>query len=200
MSTELTQEQRDLRWKQAHTAIQNALAASWTNWRRTGRRPDFTKAADNAMGGLGDLAAEILTDGTMLRALTVKDGQVCLELEEATEILKLFVATMRGILHGYGAENYVETEMQAPALSMDLRDSDTPYDSYTVTVQRREGTTPHQFRLKAEEDLAAVMHVLKLWIDQVQHSGEANVDDLTCALARVGHPIFDHEHNEARHG
>ena len=74
MTTELTQEQRDRRAKQAHTAITNALAASWTEWRRTGRRPDFTTAADHAMDGLGDLAAEILTDGTMLKALTIKDG------------------------------------------------------------------------------------------------------------------------------
>lgn len=154
MTETLTQEQRDRRWKQAHTAIQNALAASWTEWRRIGRRPDFTKAADHAMDGLGDLAAEILADGTLMRALTVKDGEVCLELEPATDMLKLFVATMRGVLHGYGAENYVETEMQAPAISMDLRDSDTPYDSYTVTVQRREGTTPHQFRQQAEARVA----------------------------------------------
>ncbi|MFF7527293.1 hypothetical protein [Streptomyces pseudovenezuelae] len=154
MTTELTQEQRNKRQKQAHTAIANALAASWTEWRRTGRRPDFTKAADYAMDGLGDLAAEILADGTMLKALTVKDGMVCLDLEPATEMLKLFVATMRGVLHGYGAENYVETEMQAPSVSMDLRDSDTPYDSYTVTIQRREGTTPHQFRQQAEARVA----------------------------------------------
>lgn len=154
MTIELTQEQRDRRAKQAHTAIANALAASWTDWRRTGRKPDFTKAADHAMDGLGDLAAEILSDGTMLKALTVKDGQVCLDLEPATDMLKLFVATMRGVLHGYGAENYVETEMQAPSLSMDLRDGDTPYDSYTVTIQRREGTTPHQFRVQAETRVA----------------------------------------------
>jgi hypothetical protein len=150
----LTQEQRDRRWKQAHTAITNALAASWPEWRRTGRRPNFSLAADNVMDSLGDLAAEILADGTMLKALTVKDGEVCLDLEPATEMLKVFVASMRGILHGYGAENYVETEMQAPAISMDLRDSDTPYDSYTVTIQRRERPTPHEFRVRAEERVA----------------------------------------------
>jgi hypothetical protein len=169
----LTQEQRDRRWKQAHTAIQNALAASWTEWRRPGRRPDFTKAADHAMDGLGDLAAEILADGTMLKALTVKDGQVCLDLEPATEMLKLFVATMRGVLHGYGAENYVETEMQAPAVSMDLRDSDTPYDSYTVTIQRREGTTPHQFRVQAETRVAELEKELKQAHADLQQSQTA---------------------------
>ncbi len=161
MPDALTQDQRDRRWKQAHTAIQNALAATWTDWRRTGRRPDFTKAADHAMDGLGDLAAEILADGTMMKALTVKDGEICLDLEPATDMLKLFVATMRGVLHGYGAENYVETEMQAPAFSMDLRDADTPYDSYTVTIQRRERPTPHEFRQKAEARVAELEEELR---------------------------------------
>ncbi|NUS25098.1 MAG: hypothetical protein HOV92_12860 [Streptomyces sp.] len=197
MTETLTQEQRDRRWKQAHTAIANALAASWTEWRRTGRRPDFTKAADYAMDGLGDLAAEILADGTMLKALTVKNGQVCLDLEPATDMLKLFVATMRGVLHGYGAENYVETEMQAPAISMDLRDSDTPYDSYTVTIQRREGTTPHQFRLRAEENLLTVMHVIEHWVDQVKDGEDVHVDELIRALARAGHPVRGYENADA---
>jgi hypothetical protein len=166
----LTQEQRDRRWKQAHTAITNALAASWPEWRRTGRRPNFSLAADNVMDGLGDLAAEILADGTMLKALTVKDGEVCLDLEPATEMLKVFVASMRGILHGYGAENYVETEMQAPAISMDLRDSDTPHDSYTVTIQRRERPTPHEFRVRAEERVAELERELaQAQADAQQH-------------------------------
>lgn len=173
MTTDLTQEQRDKRWKQAHTVIANALAASWTEWRRTGRRPDFAKAADYAMDGLGDLAAEILADGTMIKALTVKDGMVCLDLEPTTEMLKLFVATMRGVLHGYGAENYVETEMRAPSVSMDLRDSDTPYDSYTVTIQRREGRTPHQFRQEAEVRVAELETQLEQARADLQQSQNA---------------------------
>jgi hypothetical protein len=150
----LTDTQRERRRQQAHTSITNALAASWTEWRRTGRKPDFTKAADYAMDGLGDLAAEILADGTMMRALTVQDGVATLELEPATDILKIFVASMRGVLDGYGAENYLETEMQAPSVSMDLRDGNNPMDSYTVTIQRRTCPTPHEFRQKAEARVA----------------------------------------------
>jgi hypothetical protein len=147
----LTQEQRDRRWKQAHTAIQNALAVSWTEWRRTGRRPDFTRAADHAMDGLGDLAAEILTDGTMLKALTIKDGVVTLELEEARWYLQLYVASIRAVLDDVGAENYAEIYYEtAPSVSMDLRDGSNPVDSYTLTLQRRTKPTPHEFRLKAE--------------------------------------------------
>jgi hypothetical protein len=155
VSTELTQEQRDKRSKQAHTAIANALAASWTEWRRTGRRPDFTKAADHAMDGLGDLAAEILTDGTMIKALTVKDGVATLELAEAQWYLKLYVASMRAVLDDGGAENYAEIYYEtAPSVSLDLRDGDNPTDNYTLTLQRRTKPTPHEFRLKAEARVA----------------------------------------------
>lgn len=185
MTETLTQEQRDRRWKQAHTAIQNALAASWTEWRRTGRRPDFTKAADHAMDGLADLAAEILSDGTMMKALTVKDGEVCLELDPANDMLKVWVAAMRGILHGHGAENYVEHEMHAPAVSMDLRDSDTPHDSYTVTVQRRERPTPHEFRLRAEARVAAVLSECDALEAEVYGQHDEDDDGIREAVRRI---------------
>ena len=153
MTTELTEEQRAARRTKAARAITEALRATHHEWHHL-NPGDFRLMADIAMDALGDTAAEILSDGTMLKALTVKDGQVCLELQPANEMLKIWVAAMRGVLHGNGAENYVETEMRAPAISMDLRDKDTPYDSYTVTVQRREGTTPHEFRQRAEKRVA----------------------------------------------
>ncbi|MFF6844715.1 hypothetical protein ACFY8X_38995 [Streptomyces tanashiensis] len=154
--TELSEAQRVTRRQQAQAAIERGLRESVEDWAtRSGllRRPtfDFERAAAYAMDELGDLAAEILADGTMMRSLTIKDGVVTLELDEATEILKIFVASMRGVLDGYGAENYVETEMSAPSVSMDLRHGPDPRDSYTVTIQRRTGTTPHQFRVQAEE-------------------------------------------------
>ncbi|MFK0288291.1 hypothetical protein ACIQVL_48640 [Streptomyces sp. NPDC090499] len=198
MTTELTQEQRDRRWKQAHTAIQNALAASWTEWRRTGawnHKPDFTKAANHAMDGLGDLAAEILADGTMMKALTIKDGVATLELAEAHWYLKLYVASMRAVLDDTGADNYVEISYEtAPKVSLDLRDGDNPTDNYTLTLQRRTKPTPHEFRLRAEENLAAVMHVIEHWVDQVKDGDDVHVDELTRALQRVGHPVRGYEH------
>lgn len=163
MNESLTQDQRDRRWKQAHTAIQNALAASWTEWRRTGRKPDFNKAADYAMDGLGDLAAEILADGTMLKGLDIKDGVVTLETEPAREILLTLVAAMRGMLDEYGAENYLETEITAPSVSLDLRDGQNPRDSYTVTIQRRQRPTPHEFRQQAEAKLANAQKLVAGW-------------------------------------
>ncbi|GAA3807846.1 hypothetical protein ACFQ0G_53770 [Streptomyces chiangmaiensis] len=161
MTTELTQEQRDRRWKQAHTAIRNALTASWPDWRRTGRRPDFTLAADNAMDGLGDLAAEILADGTMIKALTIKDGVATLETEPARELFFVLVASMREMLDSYGAENYLETEITAPSVSMDVLDGQNPRDAYTVTIQRRQRPTPHEFRQKAEARVAELEEELR---------------------------------------
>lgn len=163
MTTELTDAQRERRRKQAHTAIQNALGASWTEWKRTGRRPDFTAAADHALNGLGDLATEILADGTMLKALTIKDGVATLETEPARELFLVLVASMREMLDSYGAENYLETEITAPAVSLDLRDGQNPTDDYTVTIQRRQRPTPHEFRQKAEAKLANAQKLVTGW-------------------------------------
>lgn len=163
MTAELTQAQRDRRSKQAHTAITNALTASWTEWRRTGRKPDFTKAADYAMDGLGYLAAEILADGTMLKALTIKDGVVTLETQPARELFLVLVASMREMLDSYGAENYLETEITAPSVSMDVRDGQNLTDDYTVTIQRRTRPTPHEFRKKAEARLANAQKLVDGW-------------------------------------
>ncbi|MGW5003294.1 hypothetical protein ACWEP8_37200 [Streptomyces hydrogenans] len=154
--TDLPESERTVRLVQAHAAIVRGLSESHAQWVTSGRlrRPafDFDLAADYVVNALGDQAAEILADGTLLRSLTTEDGALSLELEPATDILKLFVASMRGVLDGYGAENYVETEMTAaPSVSMDVRHGSDPLDSYTVTVQRRTNPTPHEFRVRAEE-------------------------------------------------
>ncbi|MGW1412678.1 hypothetical protein [Streptomyces sp. NPDC002403] len=90
-----------------------------------------------------------MVDGTMMRSLTIKDGVATLKLAEATEMVRIFAARMRGCLDGHGASNYVEMEMTDGATSQ----------GYTVTVQRRECPTPHQFRQQAEVR-AEQLHVL----------------------------------------
>jgi hypothetical protein len=160
VTTELTQEQRDRRARQAHTAIANALADSWTEWRHPSSKPDFTAAASYAMGALGDLAAEILVDGTMIKALTIRDGVVTVELSEARELLQLWVASIREVLDGAGAENYAELDYATKrSVSMDLRDGRNPIDAYTLTLQRRGKPTPHEFRLKAEAQYADLAEI-----------------------------------------
>ncbi|MEU3704816.1 hypothetical protein AB0E82_21310 [Streptomyces anulatus] len=156
--TELTQAERDRRITQAQRAIEDALAITWKHWRRPGQRPDFSRAALIAVDSLGDVAAEILGDGTMLRSLTTDDGVLTLDLEASKDIVRIFVASMHGMLDGYGAENYSETDVTVPAkLSLDLRDGDFPDQTYTVTIQRRNRPTAHDLRLAAEDRLLAVL-------------------------------------------
>lgn len=156
--TELTQAERDHRIAQAQHAIEDALAATWTHWRRPGRRPNFSRAALIAVDSLGDAAAEILADGTMFRSLTTADGVLTLDLESAKDMVRIFVATMHGMLDGHGAQNYLETDVTIPAtLALDVRDGDFPDQSYTVTIQRRERPTAHELRQAAEARLGAVL-------------------------------------------
>ncbi|MFJ9799902.1 hypothetical protein [Streptomyces sp. NPDC101145] len=155
---ELSEPQKAYRRRQARAAIEQRLRDSHRDWQPTRRIPDFALAADHVMDALGDLAAEILADGTMMRSLTIKNGVATLELAEATEILKIYVAAMRGVLDGYGAENYLEAEFTTPpSVSMDLRDGSHPQDAYTVTIQRRTRPTPHEFRQRAEARIAAAL-------------------------------------------
>ncbi|MFH8483660.1 hypothetical protein [Streptomyces sp. NPDC018055] len=142
MSTELTEEQREARRTRARDLIETALRDTQTAWWQTPPRLDW--AADAALDALGDLAAEILVDGTMMRSLTIRDGVATLELAEATEMVRIIAAGMRGALDGHGAANYVEMEMT---------DGSTG-EGFTVTVRRRERPTPHEFRLRAETKVA----------------------------------------------
>jgi hypothetical protein len=185
----MTEAQREKRRQQARTMIENRLQETWAAWRRHGRKPDFSLAAAIAVDSLGDLAAEILVDGTMMRSLTIKDGVATLELGEATEIVKIFVASMRGMLDGYGAENYLETEMTAPSVSMDVRDGWNPRDSYTVTIQRRTNPTPHEFRQRAEAQRDAVLRIVGEWACGYPNSAPADALDLVHRLKQAGHRV-----------
>jgi hypothetical protein len=176
---ELTDEQRYDRRLKAARAITAALRESHHEWHRL-NDGDWRLLGDIAMDALGDQAAEILTDGTMLRALTVRDGVATLDLEPATEILKIFVASMRGVLDGYGAENYVETEMTAPSVSMDVASGENPMDSYTVTIQRRTSPTPHQFRQRAERQRDGALRIVADWYASSE-GRDVLYDELTAA-------------------
>lgn len=171
--TELTQAERDRRITQAQRTIEDALAITWKHWRRPGRKPDFNQAALIAVDSLGDVAAEILADGTMIRSLTTDDGVLTLDLEASKDIVRIFVASMHGMLDGYGAENYSETDVTVPAtLSLDLRDGDFPDQAYTVTIQRRNRPTAHDLRQAAEARLLAVLDECDA-IEDVDGAGDA---------------------------
>lgn len=192
--TDLTDQQRAARRKQAHDAIKARLEETWSAWRRPGRKPNFSLAADLAVDSLGDLAAEILADGTLFKAMNVKDGVLTLETEPAREILLTLVASMRGMLDGYGAENYLETEiLNAPSVSLDMRDGQNPDDSYTVTIQRRTRPTPHEFRQRAELERDAVLRIVSDWCVEANEVGGIDAGDLAFRLEQAGHPLPETE-------
>ena len=187
---ELTETQREERRTRARNAIETRLRETWSAWRRPGRKPNLALAADIALDSLGELAAEILVDGTMMRSLTMKDGVAALELDQATELVKLWVAGMRGVLDGYGAENYVEMEMTAPSVSMDVSSGG---DAYTVTIQRRARMTPHAFRQKAERERDRILHIVADW-----HRSSEGRDVLAEDLAGAGFPLADEDTEAGR--
>ncbi|MDQ0792034.1 hypothetical protein [Streptomyces sp. B1I3] len=172
--TELTEEQREERRTRTRNLIEARLTETWPAWRRPGRKPNLGLAADIALDSLGELAAEILVDGTMMRSLTIRDGVATLELAEATEMVTIFAAGMRGCLDGHGASNYVEMEMTDRANG----------DAFTVTVRRRERPTPHEFRQQAERQRDEVLRLVDEWAD----SSEGR-DVLIEELAKAGFPL-----------
>ncbi|MBM9509930.1 hypothetical protein [Actinacidiphila acididurans] len=187
----LDHQKKEARRKQARTAIETALRDTWDEWGpRDASGPNFPLAALNAVDGLGDLAAEILVDGTMLRSLTIRDGVATMDLEPATEMIKIMVAGMRGILDGYDAKNYVEMELKArPSVSFDLRGSDAPWDSYAVTIQRRNGITPHGARMKAEAERDSVLRVVGQWAYDHANTSSVDVCALLQLLTEAGHTV-----------
>lgn len=191
MTAEFTDQQRYDRRLKAARAITAALRETHHEWHRL-NDGDWRLLGDIAMDALGDTAAEILTDGTMLRSLTIQNGVATLDLEPATEILKIFVASMRGVLDGYGAENYLETEMQAPSVSMDLRDGDNPMDSYTVTIQRRTRPTPHEFRQLAERRIAAALAECDAIETDLHGQHDEDADGMREAVRRI-RPLLNPE-------
>ncbi|MFJ2438435.1 hypothetical protein ACIOWM_35030 [Streptomyces anulatus] len=161
---ELSEEQREARRTRARNVIEERLTETWPAWRRPGRKPNLPLAAGIALDALGDLAAEILVDGTMMRSVTIRDGVATLELAEATEMVRIFAAGMRGALDG--ATNYVEMEMT---------DGSTG-EGFTVTIRRRERPTPHELRQQAEarvEELTAELAVARQLLGTTTGEGPA---------------------------
>lgn len=172
---------------QAHQAITEALRRTWPEWRTRLRAPNFELLAGIALDALGHLAAEILADGTLMKALHVEDGVATLETEPARELLLAMVAAMRSFLDEHDAENYVEAEAHRPSLSIDAQDGQTG-EAYTFTVQRRYRPTPHEFRVRAEAardealaGLARVRNLISVY-DQGQPEPTVPVHALLAAL------------------
>jgi len=103
---------------------------------------------------LEEKAAAFVDATTMFRGLTIRDGQAHLEIEPAREMILIWCASVRAMLDEHQAQNYTELELEMPAnsVSLDIQDGQNPTDSYTLTLQRRYGKTPHQLREQAERE------------------------------------------------
>lgn len=64
-----------------------------------------------------------------------------------TKVAQILCTWCHEIISDYNAPNYVEI-----ALASTIK----PYETYTVTVQKNSGLTPHQLRIKAEDELNAL--------------------------------------------
>lgn len=186
---DLTEQQRAKCREQARAAIERGLRENHHLWHQTPARLDW--AAAYALDALGDLAAEILTDGTLMKGLTFEGGVATVELEPARELFLALVASMRTMLDGYGAENYLETEITAPSpsVSLDLRDGQNADDAYTVTVQRRARPTPHEFRQQAEAARDEVLRIVSAWCVEANEVGGVDAGDLARRLEQAGHRL-----------
>lgn len=100
-------------------------------------------------------AAAFVDRTTMLRGMEVRDGIIEMSIEPARELLLTWCASVRAVLDDCQAENYAEADIEVPrpgSVSMDIQDSRNLTDSYTLTLQRRAGRTPHELRREAERD------------------------------------------------
>jgi hypothetical protein len=100
-------------------------------------------------------AEDFVGSTTMLRGMEVRDGTIEMDIEPARELLLTWCASVRVMLDDCQAENYAEIDIEAPrsgSVSMDIRDGQKLTDSYTLTLQRRSGKTPHQLRRDAERE------------------------------------------------
>lgn len=138
---------------------------------RTGREIahfNSERLADAVLAEIDDEAIDRMAkhyiDETHIKALEIRDG-ANLELKPAQDMVALWVAAARTMLGG--AENYSETPVGLPSVSMDVKLAGE-YESFTLTVQRAGKLTPHQARVKAEEERDDARALAKALFDRMR--------------------------------
>ena len=121
------------------------------------------------------LEALLAADLHLLRAGPTELG---FTLETAGRAVAIIAGQLATWLREHGAENYTET-------GMEFAHHETPY---TVTVQRRNGMTPHQLRREAERSLAQVeadAGRLRAFVQAKADAGDAAAAALLADLNRI---------------
>jgi hypothetical protein len=107
-------------------------------------RPEGDEELAQYLAGFAlDKAADDLVDACGIKSIQVENGQMVLALAPARELLLAWCAAARAALDEKNAANY---------LAMDFEDGEHPEDAYTFTIQRMRHPTPHEFRVRAEQE------------------------------------------------
>jgi len=100
--------------------------------------------------GIDKFAAD-LAERAGIRSMEIRDGGFNMDIVEAREITANYVAAARAMLGD--AENYSETRVDFPAEHVDLElKLAGELERYVFTVQRAGKVTPHEARVKAEQE------------------------------------------------
>jgi hypothetical protein len=143
-----------------------AAAEEWARWAAVHDDWDKTRELMGVLLGeydrrrevLDDLAerllnadAEAIARQATFMGMTVEEGALALNLGPPRELVIAWVDAARKMLGD--AENYSETRIDFPAVSMELKAAGE-VERYVFTVQRAGKVTPHEARRGAEADLA----------------------------------------------
>lgn len=136
-----------------------------------------------------DTEAEALADQTLMRGLSVKDGAVNLDLIPPREIAAVWVHCAVGMLGD--AENYSETRVDMPKVSMEISPAGT-LDRYALIVQRVGKLTPHEARQAAEAERDTWRELVRELVDDgpchYDHHGQCqghSLHDRPCPHSRA---------------
>lgn len=113
---------------------------------------------DQLQGDLGhvrdtltEAVGQELLNRTMVRGLNIVDGRANLGFVSARELVLAWCGAVRTMLDHHGAENYTESQVSFPQVSMDIQDSQAD-EAYTLTLQRRQRPTADELRQRAEHE------------------------------------------------
>lgn len=131
-----------------------------------------------------------------IRAAEYRNGTATMDLEPAREMVAMWVGACRGLI-GTGP-NYSETVLTdrvdhlancGDKVEMGVKVAEST-DKYIITVQRDAfGTlTPHEARVKAEEQRDGLVKAVWKWIADVNDGAGYDTGDLGYALEKMGFP------------
>lgn len=139
-----------------------------------------------------------------IRAAEYRNGTATMDLEPAREMVAMWVGACRGLI-GAGP-NYSETVLtdrvdhlanRGDRVEMGVKVAEST-DKYIITVQRDAfgAMTPHEARVKAEQQRDELVKTVWKWIADVNDGAGYDTGDLGWALEKMGFPPPPDEEEE----